>query len=449
MNQRFSFNCFPHIAFCFAFVLFAMQDDVVHADTLVGKTMEDSAFLRVPEGMAASDSFTVAKAPPRIDLTIIEGLPDKGKGTLWSTWGDGCLASNGKYYTSIGDHLGRDATSHLYEYDPKTLRLKLVVDLFRDLKQTKGQYGHGKVHSGIHEDRDGNIWFSSYWGKHREVEAAFGPEYQGSVVLRYQPATGNLDNLGAIVPKQGLPTSHFDAEKSLLYFYAVYENNLAVYDTKKRKLLFLGGADLIAGNRAFMRDAKGNVYFSGKDECLHYYNPTTNKLHATKAKLPAGDAESKKGNTLRAGISSPAKDGSIYGMTAQGRLFRFDPATEKIKDMGPNFTTGHYTAVMALSPDQKYIYFVPGAHGSSTRVGTPVVQVELATGKRKVIAFLLDTLQKKFNYKIGGTYNLKIDAAGERLFITFNGNDYEPQSAKNIAFGKPCVVVVHIPDSER
>lgn len=418
---------------------------------LTGNSIETKAFLRVPDALKdqVGDQFEVAKAVPRIDITLIDNLPNKGKGTLWSSWGDGCLASTGKYYTSIGDHLGRNATCHLYEYDSSTKRLKLVFDAFRDLKHNEGQYGHGKIHSGIHEDKDGWLWFSTYWGKHREVEAAFGPDYQGSVVLRYQPSTGKFNNLGAIVPRQGLPTSHFDADRSLLYFYAVYENNLVIYDTVNRKVLFHDGADAIAGNRAFMRDGKGNVYFSGKDGTLQAYNPNSNGIQSVKVKLPTGGASTKKSNTLRAGISSPAKDGTIYGMTAPGQLFHFDPTTKRIRAMGLNFTTGHYTAVMVLSPDQKHIYFVPGAHGSSTRIGTPVVQVDIKTGKRKVIAFLFETLREKLKYNTGGTYNLRIHPDGGKLFITFNGSDYDPNAKKLVAFGKPSVMVVHIPESER
>src|SRR5882762_8720840 len=85
-------------------------------------------FLKIPAGLDPK-TFTVAKTPPTIDVCFFEGLADKGKGTLWSSWGDGCFASNGKYYTSVGDHLGKDANSYVYEYDPATRVLRRVVDV--------------------------------------------------------------------------------------------------------------------------------------------------------------------------------------------------------------------------------------------------------------------------------------------------------------------------------
>ncbi|MEX2215064.1 MAG: hypothetical protein WD768_13095 [Phycisphaeraceae bacterium] len=444
-------------------LILLLASSFAHADgPLVAKPITGTALLKPPADIAAKagSNFTIAKAAPSLDIVVIDNLPDKGKQTLWSTWGDGCVHSNGKYYTSIGDHMGVDSTSHLYEYDPQTKKLTLIVDVLRDLKIPAGIYGHGKVHSGIHEAADGSIYFSTYWGKHREVDAHFGKSFEGSVVLRYDPKSKKLEDLGAIVPRQGLPASHFDAERGLLYFYAVYKSDLCVYDVNKRQRLFLGGGDIIAGSRAMMRDAKGRLYFTGKDDVLHYYDPATNALAATKVGLPESQGAKSKGDTLRAAISRPTKKGLIYGMTASGQVFEFNPgaggaassgpaAAPAVRDLGPNFGTGGYTAAMAISPDDRFLYFVPGAHGSSGSVGSPVVQIEIATGKRKVLAFLSQPLKDKLGYYTGGTYNLQIDANGESLYMTFNGQSAESAAKKAIGFGLPSVMVLHIPASER
>jgi sugar lactone lactonase YvrE len=404
--------------------------------------VETDGFLKAPAGADAS-TFTVARTAPRVDVCFFAGLEDHGKGTLWSSWGDGCLAKSGKYYTSVGDHLGVDANSYLYEYDPVRGVLRRVVDVLEAIGQMLGLYGHGKIHSGIHEAADGKLYFSTYWGKHREVDAAFTKGYNGSLLLAFDPATGKTENLGAIVPKQGLPASHFDPRRQLLFFHAVYRGDITAYDLKARKVRFQGGGDTSAANRTFMGDARGRVWFSGTDG-LHYYDPDKNALVATTVKLPATPG-AKKGDTLRAAATRPAKDGTLYGMTAAGALFAFDPDKQTVRDLGPNFGKGDYTAVMALSPDEKYLYYAPGAHGSAGKYGTPVVQYEIATGKRKVLAFLQAPLQDKLKYQIGGTYNLQIDPAGERLFFTFNGAAPGARSA----FGRPAVVVVHVPAEER
>src|SRR4051812_45468591 len=61
--------------------------------------LESPDFLKPPADLAVKD-FTVAKVAPKVEIAFFAGLEDRGKGTLWSSWGDGCVAGNGKYYTS-------------------------------------------------------------------------------------------------------------------------------------------------------------------------------------------------------------------------------------------------------------------------------------------------------------------------------------------------------------
>jgi len=430
------------------FVLFCAWTFVEELPAQEGKdalskatTIKSAGFLKIPAEIEAK-GFVVAKTVPEVDLCFFEGLADHGKGTLWSTWGDGCIAKSGKYYTSVGDHLGKDANAYVYEYDPVKRTLRRVVNVLEAIMHMLGLMGHGKIHSGIHEGEDGRLYFTTYWGKQREVPAAYDKGFPGSLLMRYDPKTGKTENLGAIVPKQGLPASAFDESRQLLYFHAVYKGDVAVYDLKAGKMKFLGGAESSTAHRTFMVADSGKVYFSGKDG-LNYYDPEKNGITQTKIELPATPT-AKKGSTLRA-AAKPTKDGTIYGMTASGQMFSFQPKTETVKDLGPNFLGGLYSAVMVLSPDEKYLYYAPGAHGSGTKVGVPVIQYEIASGKRKVLAFLSQPIRDQFKYQVGGTYNLQIDPAGERLFITFNGSDPGARSA----FGRPCMVVVHVPKGER
>jgi hypothetical protein len=405
-------------------------------------TIAYADFLKPPPGLD-SKTFTMAQTAPKIDVAFFAGTKDRGKGTLWSSWGDGCVAKNGKYYTSIGDHLGIDASCYVYEYDPITGICRRVVDVLRAIMHMLGFYGHGKIHSGIHEAADGTLYFTTYWGKPKEIDAAFAKGFPGSLMLRYDPKSGVTENLGAIVPKQGLPASFFDSDRQLIYYHAVYKGDIAVFDIGKREVKFHGGSDSSAAHRTFFQDAQSRVYFSGADG-LNHYDPDTNKINATKVRLPASPG-AKKDNTLRAAAPRPAKNGLVYGMTAAGELFAFDSKNASVQDLGPNFAGGQYTAVMAISPDDTYLYYAPGAHGGGNKIGAPIVQHNIATGQKKVLAFLAEPLLQQSKWQIGGTYNLQLDPKGETLYCTFNG---APPGTRS-PFGKPAVVVVHIPQSER
>ncbi|MGH9857474.1 MAG: hypothetical protein ACRD4B_06480 [Acidobacteriota bacterium] len=190
-----------------------------------------------------------------------------------------------------------------------------------------------------------------------------------------------------------------------------------------------------------MMTNQGKVYFSDPNGKVSFYDPDKNIISSTSMMLPGPKGR------LRSAAQPTSRD-VIYGMTRAGRLFAFDSVNQTVKDLGPNLRDGDYTAVMVLSPDEKYVYFAPGAHGSAVRSGTPVVQYEIKTGRRKIIAFLLQPMIKEAGYFIAGNYNLKIDPKGSVLYGTFNGSEHvagkDPQE-----FGLPAVVVIHIPENER
>jgi len=412
----------------FALTLITQKDKIV---------LDSKDLVTTPPGVKGS--FVVSATPPAVDVYLFSGLADGDKTTLWSSWGNGCIASNGKYYLAIGDHRGYDGDSYVYEYDPIKGTLEKVVDVAVAIGQKKGDYGHGKIHAPIYEYQNA-LYFATYWGKGKLVEEALKKGYKGSLLFRFDLKTRKLENLGSIAPGFGIPDSVLDPARGLLYFYAADKGDVLAYDLKQRAVKWRGGSELTAVFRSFMLARDGKLYFTDAKGKISYFDPDKNTAIQTSLLLPG------KENTLRA-ASAASSDGRIFGMTREGRLFEFNPVKQTVKDLGPNFLEGDYTAVMALSPDQKYIYYAPGAHGSAARSGTPVVQYAIGSGVRKVIAFLHNPLLTK-GYYLGGSYNLQIDPRGEVLYCVFNGSHVTAAEKQN-AFGLPALVVIKIPASER
>lgn len=402
-------------------------------------TIRDVAFLQIPEGIKGE--FTVATQTPTVETILLEGLPESPD-ALWSSWGDGCFATNGKYYTAIGDHRGKGGNSYVYEYDPRNRTLRKIVDVAQALKLKAGEYGHGKIHAPILE-HNGALYFATYWGKQREVPEAYQKGYKGSLLFRYDLKTQKLEHLGAIALRKGLPGSAIDRSRNLMYFYGVEreKGDIVVYDLKNRRIKFVAGAEFTADHRAFLHARDGKLYFSDAKGRLSYYDPDNNAISTSPVHLPGTE------NRLRASAAASSR-GIIYGMTRGGRLFAFDPAKQEIKDLGPNFLTGQYNAAMVLSRDEKYIYYAPGSHGTAVKARTPVIQYSVAKGTRKVIAFLHGPFAKEVGYNIAGNYNLQIDPEGSTLYGTFNGSRIV-QGKDSQDFGLPALVVIQIPESER
>ena len=135
----------------------------------------------------------------------------------------------------------------------------------------------------------------------------------------------------------------------------------------------------------------------------------------------------------------------------KGHLFRFNPDANKLEMLGPDFLTGSYTTVSILSPDGKYVYYLPGSHGGAVKDGCPVVQYNIATGQRKVIAFLGSVLPKH-GYVPGGSYGVKLSADGSTLYANLNGHatdEFRHERMRPFGFGLTSLAVVEIPEEER
>ncbi|MBI1247817.1 hypothetical protein GC197_08200 [bacterium] len=409
-------------------------------------------FLQPPPEFSPPTEYSIAKTQPTVRFVQIP-LPNT-PANPWSIWGYGLAHSNGKFYVPLGDHLGIDANSYLYEYDPATHSIRQVADIQSAVKTFKsGDFGFGKIHGRLNEGADGNIYFATYWGQWRNES----DRYEGDHVFRFNPKSGQLTDLGMPKYGWGYPSTHFDPKHKLLYAEAhqrkgnskgdpknnyvaaqykdykdPYHVEFLVYDTEARKVIFQGAHRGLNYGRDFFVDASGNAYWNNGEGSLQKYDPTTNQVTTSKAKMP--------GAKIRRTVG-PDKNGMLYGVTNDTHeLFQFDPAKDKIRTLTKTWAD---SPAMDVTADGKFVYVIPGGHGPSS--GTPLIQVNVKDGSQKVIAFLHSPVWQQTKFNLGGTYCLQLTGDGSKALIGFNG---KVDSTKK-AWGELAVVEIDIPASER
>ena len=126
---------------------------------------------------------------------------------------------------------------------------------------------------------------------------------------------------------------------------------------------------------------------------------------------------------------------------------------QQAHSLGPA-VVGSQTYITSLDVDphtQRYLYYVAGAHGGSQQDGTPLVQFDIRTRTRKVIAFLHPFCHTHFGYIAQGTYALAVSPLGDRVYITWNGNRGTPStpSPRKPRFNTCALTVIHVPAAER
>ena len=456
--------------------------------------------------------FVVAKAPPTIALYFHDNLgPEAASRRLWSSWGDIGLASDGRVYCGIGDHhhdKDGDARCFIYCYDPRQNTLRQVVDMNQVVTPKPGRPSWSKVHAKIDEGLDGKIYFSctlNDGNKAKDPEyCKWDAELPGGQLYQYDPTTGKTVVYLTLPAPRCTATSLLDQRRNIWWcnLEAGEGNALWAVDLKTKKQVFKGSDGSVGFNRAIGLAKDGSVYFNGVSDAaakierakaaaaaateeakqaaaagkeakaksraraaeikaelakataeaqknqrtpLMKYDPASGKILATKAVFVGAPG-------LRC-ISRQTADGSFYGVTySSNELFHYSTKDDRIKLLGPSWLSGAYTTVIELSPDERYLYYLPGAHGGAHKNGTPLVQYEIATGTRKVLAFISPAFAKVHEYTPSGTYGLKVSPDGGTLYVNFNGDPSDrflTDGMRQDGFGLTSFAVIDIPASER
>ncbi len=355
------------------------------------------------------EGVRIAKTPPRVDFAY---FPQQNyPGNPWSNRADGFVLGD-KYYTSDNDHLAPRGTAHLWEYDAAAKTFRLLCDTTSFLESKKVfppemNYRPGEMQSRIDLGSDGWLYYATDRGSPTVTHDANG--YRGEWVLRTNPATLETQIVKEFpIDKHTLPASVLDPKRMIYYGGTAPGKDAAnqkvqffALDVRSGKLLKV--ADNGPDRVMIFSTSTGRVYWEG-----HVYDPTTNEV------LPANIPH----------VRSASRE------TPQGLVFCTSHTQAELWSL--NVKTGEVKTL------------VPGAHGGAIKDGTPIVQYDLQTKERKVLAFPHQHFWDTHGYALDGSFSSALDEQGARLFISWDGwRKGQPRGWETAA-----ITVVHIPASE-
>lgn len=408
-------------------------------------TITSNDFLK-PAG-ALKSGVSIANAAPTVDFMYYPGQTYAGD--PWSVWGDGS-AENGKYYSAIGDHLSPKGSPYVYEYDSATKKLRVLVCVRKFLESSGSipesmYYTPGKIHGRVDLGSDGWLYYSTHRGSPGTTNDAHG--YLGDWILRTNPTSGETEVVATHpVAKHCIPCSVLDPERMIFYGGTAAGKDAPeqkvqffAYDIKRNKLLYSGP------------DGPARYMFLARSTGIVYYVPGGEGYAGPLMRFdPAkGGPPTPVGGEI--GLRSATQEtpqGMIYTVSRgpEMTLWSFNTKTEEIKKLDAGLV-GKQTYVTSLDvdPTGRYLYYNAGAHGGTEEEGAPLVQYDLKTKQKKVIAFLHPTIQKECGYTPIGTFGSAIDEDGSKLYITWNGHRNGAKSKWDVC----ALTVIHIPESER
>ncbi len=367
---------------------------------------------------------------PGVDV-VVYPRPDY-TGRPWSQWGRGIVLSDGRFLSAIGDSIGADGNSFLYEYDPTSRTLTQFADALTVVGQEPGAWGYGKIHAQMVEGPCGDVYASTYWGTRRGL--TFSETYQGDVLLRLDPEGRTIENLGVILPEHGVASMASWPEGGLLYAEAAdpfgkKTGSFIVIDMATGDVIFEDDDPSHGGYRSIAVDADGRAYITWNDTGLARYDPATNTLEVLDSVMP--------GSILR-WTTPPDDTGTMYAVSRDPAVFFSIGAEGDINELVP---ARGYTTSMALAPGGDTFYYVPDAHGAAWETGTSLIAVDTATGEETVIVELNPLIEPAIGLRTGGTYNVVVDPSGKRVYVGLNAGD----PARRDTFGEVVLAIVTLP----
>ncbi len=209
---------------------------------------------------------------------------------LWDSNYTACLAaSDGRVYVGLNHH---GAGGSVALYDPKTDTMRLLGDMDRLAgTQNKWVEPQAKVHTQICEGADGRIYFGTHLSAFYGFAKFTSPEaYPGGHWMVYDPKTDTVTDLGLARSGNGLLTMTMDPQRGRLYALTYPHAHFIYYDIQSGKTTDMGRVqNWDAITRTLAVDDLGRVYGAWGDGRLYRYDPETDKIRHLMVKLPQRD----------------------------------------------------------------------------------------------------------------------------------------------------------------
>ncbi len=301
---------------------------------------------------------------------------------------------------------------------------------------------------------DGTLVAATWNGYSNMKQEWFDHGYvKGGYVLTYNIYTGIAESHGIPMYGDSWPNTVVDKQTGVLLAGGRFGTFMA-YDVRKKKLLYGGmPTDGITwDSRTTILDERTGMAYttdsSSEDNQFVSYDQLTNEFRRLDCYVPKNPVTGKSVG-FRAYAAQPTFDKLFYCVDSQGTIFTFSPEEEKTEFVDINWgESGIYTPSIAMSPKCRYLYYLSTGYGEQRKLNTPVIQYDIKTKQKKVIAFLAPYYEKKYGYSPTGTFGIELSEDGSLLVIHMNGgfvpNRYEMANSIYAS-----IFAIHIPESER
>jgi hypothetical protein len=316
---------------------------------------------------------------------------------------------DGKVYIGLNTEGGGSA--QFYIYDPQTDRIRHRADMSEFLGEMgKGIRTHAKIHTKFVEDNEGRIYFAT--GNMGAGPSEVDPRsWAGGHWCCYNPRTDTLEDLGLVLPYNGIYGLTIDPVRMKLYGMSTHGHFL-IFDLATRTTEDRGRVNYHPRSvaRTLVIDDEGNVFGTYLPDRIFKYDVKVERLLDLSIQIPSDSdifprTHSIYKRYMRAGVWDDVNK-KIYGVEGgTSWLFEYDPKAgkegqvRKLAQLLPEnepdlLRRAHYaTLSFTLGKDRK-IYYLPIGPPESPEDNRSVDFYAWA-GQAHLITYNLQTGQKQ------------------------------------------------------
>jgi hypothetical protein len=400
--------------------------------------------------------FITASNPSKIFMMIIPEMepayfPENQRTfAKWSNWSKPTRSPGNRFFFAVGNCCTYGGKILLYEYNPKDKSVRMILDISNLIGWNDLSHTDGKLHGRMGLMPDGTLWAGTQYGN---TPIIFDDKKPGSHLISYNIYTRKSYDWGIPLIENTLAETTLDNNNGIL-FAAGERPSVLCWDVINKKVLFSGTPpnEWRWFQRASLLDEKGKFWSTDSSDSLYKFlsfDPKKYQFMKYELSTPENPYTHSRSN-LRAYTEKRAIDGAFWCITGNGAMFKFWPEKPAVELVGVNWDKGRYTSTIAMDPTGRYLYYMPGGTKmqNANEYGT-LVQYDIKTHQKKVLAWLVDYYYEKYGYWVGGTYGMEISKDGSFLVIIMNGAFRIRDDLHDYPYEYPSIFVVHIPESER
>ncbi|WP_391571089.1 hypothetical protein [Cohnella sp.] len=277
----------------------------------------------------------LAGLPP--EHTRFVQLPnDKGHNAAW----DFRRSPDGRFYVSVCGESDLPLSALLYEYDPRSGGLSLILDVEKSWIVDPRQMPPSKIHTSLDFLSDGRLIMATHntspapghqqWLFEQHYEHPW-EGYPGSVVLIVDPDTRRSRTLGIPVPRESIYGGILGDDQRYYYFLGYMRGHFYRLNLETNEVKDYGKVSEFASCR-LIKDGKGRIYGSAYTGELWRYDPGKDEIEDLKVcfRSPHG---TKYRRALIFGLNSPR--GTLFlTNNVDGEMLELHPETLEVTRHG-------------------------------------------------------------------------------------------------------------------